>query len=336
MTERSKCGSVGVSPVSVLRFGSSPSGWLQIHAASVRRKRSAIRDTATNRANPLKTGDQQTKSRLLALVTAFLLSMVWLRPMPAAPQQQPSSPGGSQTPTTASPLQQSRPGPKEPSTPGKTATPRQSAAGPEQTSHSHEPGNAAGTMLGNGWIAPLIGLLGTLVGALIGWSASSWSADKVHKLTTLRERESHEHRKEAFREMLEVEIKQNLEMFNWDHNIIESCPEDVGLPQWMAGKACPAWSTTIWDSGLALWPDILSDEQRMDLQRFYILLRSLGSTRAFLTTLVMQAKDSGAYSDQRSALVQRATVLADSIRGRGNPLQNSSTTVGQRSGSHRK
>src|ERR1039458_6799250 len=66
-------------------------------------------------------------------------------------------------------------------------------------------------------------------------------------------------------------------MLDWDQKLIESRSSSVGLPEWMAGVACPAWSTTVWDTGLALWPDILSDEQRMDLQLFFIELRSGGS-----------------------------------------------------------
>lgn len=268
-------------------------------------------------------------SRSLSLSTALFVTMMWLPGLVAEPQQPPLQPERPQQATTVAPPQQPGVGPTQQSMPSQNASqqqstppsPQQPAHTPQQSSRSNEAGDAAGAKQNNG-LLPFIGLLGAIVGASISWIAASRTADKTHKLARLREKEGYEHRKTAFRNMLEIEIEQNLEMLAWDQKTIDSCPSDVSLPLWMAGIACPAWSTTVWESGLALWPDVFSDRQQcMDLQFFFVHLRSLSSVRGALTTLVSNAKDPGVYSDQRTALVKQARALASGIHRRGNPLQ---------------
>ena len=295
-------------------------------------------DVATLLAGLSKTGaDPEARSRCFPLVIAILASLLWLPGMTAAPQQPTPLPAQLQTPSTTAPFQRSPPGRKQPSTPSNTAAPRspltrpqkssapskadpsqQSAPSPQQTSHSNEAVHAEGPSHDSG--LPLMGLLGALVGAFISWIASSWTASKAHRLTTLREQKSYEHRKMAFREMLQVEINQNLEMLKWDQTFTK-----VQL----TGRACPAWSTAVWESGVALWPDILSDERLMDLQLFFIELLSLTSTRASLTSAVLHSSEEPL---QRITLASQAVVLAERVLRRGNRLRSLGTTQGENTG----
>lgn len=163
------------------------------------------------------------------------------------------------------------------------------------------------------------GLLGTLLGASISWIASSRSTEKAYKLNAQREDAAYHKRTDAFVNMLEVEIQQNLALLGWDQNIVEGPhPSNQSGFDWMAGQACPVWSTNVWDSGIGVWVDILSKQQRLDIQMFYAQLRSLASVRASVLNF---PKSTMAFGDpQRNALAEEAQSIAEALITRGNPL----------------
>lgn len=160
-----------------------------------------------------------------------------------------------------------------------------------------------------------INLFSTLVGAAIGFLGSWFIMSRSNKATEIRENQRRNRELNALRLSLRLEIDQNLQILEEEVRDFDNRPDDASGSEWLRAAPAAMWATSIFENSTIARAQYLTQDEIIQVQRFYASLNKLTMARK---TLLAASFDKGYL--ERNTPWAKWTHESKQLLNAGNPL----------------